>query len=295
MKKIVVILLVSILAAAAALTAVSCNGNTNVPGAVWAKNETVVYDITRGDETLGTLTISLEKLSPGSEVTLNATGVKYNITSSAHGTRVTTTAKSTDGKVWLESESIMDMFTSIASYRKVDYNGEKYELKGHYSGKYYYYTINDGEEERLRVGDSGFVDREQLYTVIRAYNLEAGYAATYKIADPINGEVVDIAVSTGAEGNYSTSYTVINFEGTEKKMTTTSCTAVNFSRSSAPQGKAIQVVYSKDEALEVLGDPADSGFAAGGNSSIRIPLQITENDIVYNIKSVSTFLPAELK
>ena len=44
-----------------------------------------------------------------------------------------------------------------------------------------------------------------------------------------------------------------------------------------------QVVYSKDEALEVLGDPADSGFAAGGNSSIRIPL------------SVSTFLPAELK
>ena len=246
MKKFVIILLVMILVVTAALTAVSCNGNTNVPGAVWANGETVKYDIMRGTENLGTLTVTLEKLSPNSEATLNATGETYKINSSAHGTRITVTAQANDGTEWLKSESIMDMFTSIASYRKVNYNGSNYELKSRYEDKYYYFSINGGAEERLRVGESGFVDREQLYTVVRAYDLDAGYS-----------------------GN------------------TTDAIVMNFARTSTPQGMAITVVYSATDALEVLGNPAGGGFAAGGNSSVRIPLRIVENDITYNIREIT--------
>ena len=287
MKKIAVILLVTVLAAAAALTSVSCNGNTNVSGAVWANEETIQYDIMRGTDNIGTLTVKLEKLSPNSEVTLNATGENFKINSSAHGTRITTTAVSADGVEWLKSESIMDMFTSIASYRKVNYNGEAYELKGRYEDKYFYFSLNGGEEERLRVGESGFADREQLYTVVRAYDLDAGYAGSYKIADPLSNEVVEVAVSTAGETTFNFDYTATDFEGNSKPYNTTSAVMVTFSRSSAPQGKAIQVIYSASDAIEVLGNPAGSGFAAGGNSSVRIPLRIVENDISYNIKNIS--------
>lgn len=287
MKKFVIILLVMILVVTAALTAVSCNGNTNVPGAVWANGETVKYDIMRGTENLGTLTVTLEKLSPNSEATLNATGETYKINSSAHGTRITVTAQANDGTEWLKSESIMDMFTSIASYRKVNYNGSNYELKSRYEDKYYYFSINGGAEERLRVGESGFVDREQLYTVVRAYDLDAGYSGQYKIADPLSDEVVTIGVSSGGETIYNYEYTVTNFEGTVTTMKTTDAIVMNFARTSTPQGMAITVVYSATDALEVLGNPAGGGFAAGGNSSVRIPLRIVENDITYNIREIT--------
>ena len=264
MKKFVIILLVMILVVTAALTAVSCNGNTNVPGAVWANGETVKYDIMRGTENLGTLTVTLEKLSPNSEATLNATGETYKINSSAHGTRITVTAQANDGTEWLKSESIMDMFTSIASYRKVNYNGSNYELKSRYEDKYYYFSINGGAEERLRVGESGFVDREQLYTVVRAYDLDAGYSGQYKIADPLSDEVVTIGVSSGGETIYNYEYKVTNFEGTVTTMNTTDAIVMNFARTSTPQGMAITVVYSASVGLVVVGYRAGGGFGGGG-------------------------------
>ena len=181
----------------------------------------------------------------------------------------------------------MDMFTAIAAYRKVNYNGSNYELKSRYEDKYYYFSVNGGAEERLRVGESGFVDREQLYTVVRAYDLDAGYSGQYKIADPLSDEVVTIGVSSGGETIYNYEYTVTNFEGTVTTMNTTDAIVMNFARTSTPQGMAITVVYSATDALEVLGNPAGGGFAAGGNSSVRIPLRIVENDITYNIREIT--------
>lgn len=288
MRKLLIVLVVAALAAGAALATASCSNKVAVPGAVWAQEEVAEYQIIRDNVVIGAMVIRLERLPAGGEVTLNATGETYSIGSSAHGTRVTVTASDSANPedVWLYAESIMDRFTSVASYRKANYDGVSYELKAHFSGKYYYYTLNGGEEERIRVGNSGFLDREHMFTIVRCYDIEAGYSGSYKIADPFSGEAVKINVAASGEVAFANPVEVVNFDGTVEKRATTLCTAVTFSRTETPQGKPITVLYSKVDGLEVTGDPA-SADAAGGTSSVRLPVQIIENDITYNLVRVS--------
>ena len=100
MRKVLVVLVVAVLAVSAALFAVSCGGNVDVPGTVWANKEICEYGIYDSDNLpVGALIIVTERLATG-EQTLNATGAKVNITSSsARGTRVTMKASDRDGNV----------------------------------------------------------------------------------------------------------------------------------------------------------------------------------------------------
>lgn len=152
MRKILIVLVVAALAVSAAFAAASCSNKAAVPGAVWAQEEVAEYQIIRGGAVVGAMVIRLERLAPGSEVKLNATGESYKISSSTHGTRITVTAAdSADADaIWLYSESIMDRFTSVASYRKMNYGDTVYELKAHFSGKYYYYSLNGVEQAEGR-------------------------------------------------------------------------------------------------------------------------------------------------
>lgn len=288
MRKLLIVLVVAALAAGAALATASCSNKVAVPGAVWAQEEVAEYQIIRDNVVIGAMVIRLERLPAGGEVTLNATGETYSIGSSAHGTRVTVTASDSANPedVWLYAESIMDRFTSVASYRKANYDGVSYELKAHFSGKYYYYTLNGGEEERIRVGNSGFLDREHMFTIVRCYDIEAGYSGSYKIADPFSGEAVKINVAASGEVAFANPVEVVNFDGTVEKRATTLCTVVTFSRTETPQGKPITVLYSKADGLEAEGDPASSD-AAGGTSSYRVPVQIIENDLTYNLVKIT--------
>lgn len=288
MRKLLIVLVVAILAAGAALATASCSNKAAVPGAVWANEEVAEYQIIRDNVVVGAMVIRMERLPAGSEVTLNATGETYSIGSSAHGTRVTVTASDSadPDNVWLYAESIMDRFTSVASYRKMNYGGENYELKAHFSGKYYYYTLNGGKEERIRVGKSGFLDREHMFTIVRCYDIEAGYSGSYKIADPFSGEAVKISVAAAGEVAFSNPVEVVDFAGNSETRATTLCTAVTFSRTETPQGKPVTVLYSKADGLEAKGDPASSD-AAGGTGSVRVPVQIIENDVTYNLVRIS--------
>lgn len=281
MRKILTVLIVAVLAVTAAVFAASCNNNVDVPGTVWANKEICEYGIYDSDNLpVGALIIVTERLALG-EQTLNATGAKVNITSSsARGTRVTMTASDRDGNVWLESESILNGFTSVASYRKVSKDGENYTVTATYDGKNYRYSVNGGEENKIRI-KSGFVDNELLYTVVRCYSIESSYASEFVVVDPLSGTKEKINVATKAEGNYQAPVQVVS-SGTEPETKNSlSFTRLSFTRATSPTGASMYADYTKADGLKVLGE------GSTGLYSIRIPVQIIENDLVYKLVSVT--------
>ena len=259
MRKVLVVLVVAVLVVSAALFTASCGGNVDVPGTVWANKEVCEYGIYNSDNLpVGALIIVTERLSAG-EQTLNATGAKVNITSSsARGTRVTMKASDRDGNVWLESESILNGFTPAASYRKVSKDGENYTVTATYDGKNYRYRLNDGEENKIRV-KSGFIDNELLYTVVRCYTIESAYSSEFTVVDPVAGTKEKITAATFGEGDYKDPV---------------------FTRSDSPVGASMYADYTKIDGLKVLGE------GSTGLYSVRIPVQIVENDLVYKLVSV---------
>ena len=264
----------------AALFAAGCGGNVDVPGTVWANKEVCEYGIYNSDNLpVGALIIVTERLAEG-EQTLNATGAKVNITSSsARGTRVTMKASDRDGNVWLESESILNGFTPVASYRKVSKDGENYTVSATYDGKNYRYRINDGEEKKLRV-KSGFIDNELLYTVVRCYTIESSYSSEFTVVDPVAGTKEKITVATFGEGDYRDPVEVVSSGAEAETKHSLSFTRLSFTRSASPVGASMYADYTKIDGLKVLGE------GSTGLYSVRIPVQIVENDLVYKLVSV---------
>lgn len=280
MRKVLVVLVVAVLVVSAALFTASCGGNVDVPGTVWANKEVCEYGIYNSDNLpVGALIIVTERLSAG-EQTLNATGAKVNITSSsARGTRVTMKASDLDGNVWLESESILNGFTPVASYRKVSKDGENYTVTATYDGKNYRYRLNDGEEKKLRV-KSGFIDNELLYTVVRCYTIESSYSSEFTVVDPVAGTKEKITVATFGEGDYQDPVEVISSGEEAETKHSLSFTRLSFTRSDSPVGASMYADYTKIDGLKVLGE------GSTGLYSVRIPVQIVENDLVYKLVSV---------
>ena len=83
----------------------------------------------------------------------------------------------------------------VASAKKVSYKGTEYTTKARYDGKRYIYSVNGGEEKKIRI-KTGFVDNELLYTTLRAYTLENNYSSTYTVIDNVAGEQVKMNIST---------------------------------------------------------------------------------------------------
>lgn len=280
MRKVLVVLVVAVLVVSAALFTASCGGNVDVPGTVWANKEVCEYGIYNSDNLpVGALIIVTERLSAG-EQTLNATGAKVNITSSsARGTRVTMKASDRDGNVWLESESILNGFTPAASYRKVSKDGENYTVTATYDGKNYRYRLNDGEENKIRV-KSGFIDNELLYTVVRCYTIESAYSSEFTVVDPVAGTKEKITAATFGEGDYKDPVEVISSGVEAETKHSLSFTRLSFTRSDSPVGASMYADYTKIDGLKVLGE------GSTGLYSVRIPVQIVENDLVYKLVSV---------
>ena len=275
MRKVLVVLVVAVLAVSAALFAVSCGGNVDVPGTVWANKEICEYGIYDSDNLpVGALIIVTERLATG-EQTLNATGAKVNITSSsARGTRVTMKASDRDGNVWLESESILNGFTPAASYRKVSKDGENYTVTATYDGKNYRY-----EEKKIRV-KSGFIDNELLYTVVRCYTIESAYSSEFTVVDPVAGTKEKITAATFGEGAYQDPVSVKSSGEEPVTKNSLSFTRLSFTRAASPVGASMYADYTKIDGLKVIGE------GSTGLYSVRIPVQIIENDLVYKLVSV---------
>lgn len=247
-----------------------CTQTAPVPGIAWARSETLTYEIKNGEETIGTLTVTSERLEAGEYKVERLRSEPFSMSA---GTRVTKTAVDTDGKEILYSQSLLNGFTSLASYKKVEFQDKAYEQKVYHEGKHFYYSQN-GEEFRRIKAKSGYADNELLYNIIRCYDIGAGYSASYDVLLPQSGslEKVAVSVSTSTTANFDLSYTDRN--GTPATKAVNCLTAV-FGKSDTPSGKPITVWYSPQD-FQLLGS-----ISTPNNKSLYLPVKIIENDLTY--------------
>lgn len=285
MRKFLILMLVVVLALGAGVSLVACSGDVDLPGLKWTNEEVLTYEMYDGDVLVGALAVKTERVDSGNQ-TLNMTGETHNVSASTvKGARVTMVASDLDGNVIMASESLLNGFTTLASAKKVSYNGVEYTTKARYDGKRYYYSVNGGEEKKMKIKQS-FVDNELLYTVLRAYTLENSYSGTYIVVDNVAGEKVEMNISTSnADVRYNGANNAgikVLSDGIESLASNVKCVELNIQRASAPVGTPIKVTYSVegDGGLSVLGK------GSAGHRSTHVPVKIVENNITYKLASI---------
>ena len=285
MRKFLILMLVVVLALGAGVSLVACSGDVDLPGLKWTNEEVLTYEMYDGDVLVGALAVKTERVDSGNQ-TLNMTGETHNVSASTvKGARVTMVASDLEGNVIMASESLLNGFTTLASAKKVSYNGVEYTTKARYDGKRYYYSVNGGEEKKMKIKQS-FVDNELLYTVLRAYTLENSYSGTYIVVDNVAGEKVEMNISTSnADVRYNGANNAgikVLSDGIESLASNVKCVELNIQRASAPVGTPIKVTYSVegDGGLSVLGK------GSAGHRSTHVPVKIVENNITYKLASI---------
>ena len=285
MRKFLILMLVVVLALGAGVSLVACSGDVDLPGLKWTNEEVLTYEMYDGDVLVGALAVKTERVDSGNQ-TLNMTGETHNVSASTvKGARVTMVASDLEGNVIMASESLLNGFTTLASAKKVSYNSVEYTTKARYDGKRYYYSVNGGEEKKMKIKQS-FVDNELLYTVLRAYTLENSYSGTYIVVDNVAGEKVEMNISTSnADVRYNGANNAgikVLSDGIESLASNVKCVELNIQRASAPVGTPIKVTYSVegDGGLSVLGK------GSAGHRSTHVPVKIVENNITYKLASI---------
>lgn len=281
MKKTALFLTILLLISAVFLFT-GCSGETIVPGAAWAKTETLTYDIIDKGQKIGTLVIESEKLDAGEHYLTKVRPEAFKITSAVtRGLRYKQTARDLNGNIIMESESLMNGFSSIASYKRMDFNGKKYEAKAYIDGKYYKYSIDNGEWKKIKA-KAGFVDNELLYASMRCYSeIDKGYSKTVKVIDPLSSSAEEITI-TAADASVREEFTVrypdpSGGEKTEKVQ----CISVTYRKNATPIGTPIKVLYTNQD-FKIYGRAE-----LVGNYSYHIPVKITENNLTYELISVT--------
>lgn len=279
MRKLVVVILVLTLALTAVAVFAGCSGDADIPGVKWTNKEELTYLITENNITVGKLYVVTEQVPTG-EVTLNATGEKFNISSSASkGTRVSMRIERTvDGKEIMKSESIMDGFTAVASYKKkLNGDGTTTEIISNYDGKRVHYTVNGGEKQKTKI-KNGYIDNGLLYTIVRCYSLEKQYNASFTVLDALTDNKEKIAVSAYAESTYTNTLNYVDGSGNANTATNLKCINLKFARETSPSGAPIIVTYTIE---------GDNGFyirdAKTNQASSHFPVKIVENNLVYDL------------
>ena len=293
MRKFLIVMLVVVLAVGAGISLVACSNDVDLPGLKWTNQEELCYEIYDGNTLVGALIITTERVNAGDQV-LNMTGESHKVSASTvKGTRVTMLASDLEGNILMASESLLDGFTTLASAKKVNANGTSYTTKARYDGKRYIYSVNDGEEKKIRI-KAGFVDNELLYTVLRAYSIENNYSGSYTVIDNVAGEKVKVNISTSnPEVRYNgTTHNVggvdvtgikIVSDGVEQTMATNvKCVELTIQRAEAPVGTPIKVTYS----VEGEGGLSVLGVGSTGLYSTHIPVKIVENNLTYKLASI---------
>ena len=263
MKKIVLLVLV-IAALSVVLTA--CSGSAT-PSTAWADEETLEYQIinnltkeNKGNMKVVTVRNPFDKTLGGKEYSSADGKVTIDIT--------------LEGQSTVHTEILTTKYTVLATHKVytdlVD-TSKSYELNAYHSGKNYVYTLNGGEEKKLKTGSSGYTDSDYIYHYIRCYPLTSP-PSSIKVADPINNEVLTVSCSAYA----STDITVPYPDGSKQA----ACTGTAVSLSSAPKGKSITVCFTPDSA-----DYYMNGWSI--SPSKKIPVEIIENDLTYKITAMS--------
>lgn len=281
MRKFLIVMLVVVLALSVGISLIACSGDVDQPGTKWTKEEVLSYEIYDGTTLVGALAVKTERLEAGNQ-TLNLTGETHNVNASTKGTRITMKGLFLDGSTFLESEAILNGFTTLASAKKITKNGQDTFIKGRYDGKRYYYSVNDGEEEKIKI-KAGFVDNELLYTVLRVYSIENNYTGSYTVMDNVAGEKTLLNIATAnADFRYVKGIKITSDGIEQESANNVKCVELNIQRAEAPVGTPIKVAYSVegDGGLKVWGQ------GASGLYSTHIPVQIVENNITYKLVSI---------
>jgi len=278
MKKALLIILILAVLIAGAVSLSACSSASPIPGIAWASSETLVYDIKDNDVSVGTLTVTAVKLEPGNYKIERFGDRTFTVAkNSANGTRVTKVALDNDGNEMMYSESILSGFSSLASYKKVNYAGNAYEYRVFHEGKYFYYNTDGGTGFNKIKAKSGYSDNELLYYTVRCYDLGDSYSSTYSVLSPGSDSLEKIAVATQITTvPYAINYT--DADGVPQAVSK-DCISVKFSKSESPTGTSIYVLYSPADFL--LKGNVNTLF----NESVFIPVQIEENNMVYTLTS----------
>lgn len=284
MKKIILILLIAILAAGGALTLSACSGTTDTPGSQWVDEERLTYKIidNENDAQIGKLTVTTKSITE-STAALPRSGVSANLSYVATSRALITmvAVDNADNEI-MYSESIMDGFSPLASYKSVNYNGTQYTVSASYDGKHYTYSLNGGEEQKLKI-KSGFCDNELLYTIIRCYSLDSSYSGSFTVADPLQGTKATLNVTYDEDIVFKPNYicTAQTGDGVQSVISGINATTFAIYGSETPVGQYAYVTYANKG--------TDSGYLSlagkgiSGKSSYQIPLIIIENNLTYQL------------
>lgn len=260
----------------AILALTGCNNTVNAPGKAWAKTEILEYTIKDGDKVVGTMTTVTERLSAGEYALSGNPEQKFTLKSS-DGTRVTTKAVDTEGKLLMHSESLMEKFSPVASYKKIDNETTKSETFSYFDGTTVRYTKN-GESHKFKLKKGSYTTNELLYTVLRCYNLSS-YSATYQLVSPELDGKVSVGVSSGAVNDKFTFLTVGPDGETESK--DVGAYVAHVALSEKPTGSAITLWYTDSNYF------ARGATSEGGLVSKQVPVKIVENNLSYTLTKVT--------
>ncbi len=271
MKKL---LLIITIIATLTLTLVGC-ASTPVAGRAWADYEVLTYDVIENNAVIGSMTMTIEVL--GGEQTLTIGGdttTKYDLGSGSSGKRLTQTV-TIDGKTVMNSQALVKDWTTVASYKLVDYATTSYTVNTTYSGKTVSYTKSIGGAEpingTINVGNSGYIDNEFIYTYVRAYpQLDESMQKSITTIDYENMEKTSISISTTVEN-----VEAITFEGEAR-----ACALMVMQHGGSPVGKSISARYFTREAY------TKPSVTSSIYDSFRIPAEIIENNITYKLTNV---------
>ncbi|MGN1042636.1 MAG: hypothetical protein ACI4SK_04040 [Christensenellales bacterium] len=258
MKKIIGAIALSVLLCAVLIGCTS--GNTVSPA--WADEETLVYSVvdTLTKEAVGEMTV--KNVRRPDDKTLG--GASYDadgrteIVAEIRGKRTEVVFLTKQYHVLAEEKTYTDE------------TGE-HRLNSRHSGKYAYYSVDGGAENKINVGSSGYTESEYLYNYIRCYALTTP-PTSVKIADYATGTAKTVTAS--AYGN--TELPLPHPDGTKNA----SCVAIEISLSDTPSGKPIYVWFASD-ATE------NNVYGVSISPSKKFPVKIIENDLTYTLKSIS--------
>lgn len=264
-----------------------CNQDQKLPGIAWAQEETLTYNMYTDDITSGTMVIVTQKLPVGLHALSKFPDEKHNITStSSGGTLITKTVRDLSENIIMYSESLINGFKPLASYKEVNTTESQYTLKQRYDGKKYYYAYNGGEEKKLNV-KAGFMDNEVMYHIVRCYEIENNYTTSFTLINPTNGDKEVLSVAVTAEGTQGGFEYVNGAEESAIAAAGTRTLAVSFTRSKTPRGKSMVVYYTIESKAGVDGFYLSGDPALGAtNRSSHIPVMILENNVKFVLSKV---------
>lgn len=266
MKKILLICLLI----ATGLSMVACT-TTSTPTAAWAGVEVLNYKITTGDESeIGTMSTTIRRKTADSFTNVME-GETYSTADCSMDMVVSTDAYS------ITTAILAKGYNTLAIKKVyVDKNdsAKSYTMTGYHSGKYFYYFIDGVEQDKLKVGSSGYTDSEFIYSYIRCYGITS-VPSSIKVADFKNKTVTEVTTS------YVESAELFNAVPYPDSTKTIICNKVTISLSDTPVGEGITVYYTPDS-----DDYNVESFKESATISKKMPVQIIENDITYTLISM---------